>query len=216
MSSGIMRPAGLEAIERETRALGFSMASELETGVLLRTLAALKPAGAFLELGTGTGIGTAWILGGMDSASRLATVDSEAKYVAVARRHLGRDPRVRFHVEQGEAFLHRLRGSEFDLIFADTWPGKFNHLEDALELLRTGGFYVVDDLLPQVNWPEGHAPKVAALISALERNANLVLGRLMWSSGIIVATRRLKGAAKLISDSSAPVVAITSVPRRAR
>ena len=29
--------------------------------------------------------------------------------------------------------------------------------------------YVIDDLLPQPNWPDGHAPKVPALIDDLER-----------------------------------------------
>jgi len=78
----------------------------------------------------------------------------------------------------------------FDLIFADTWPGKFDHLEDALALLKSGGFYVIDDMLPQPNWPDGHEPEVAALISALERRTDLVLCRLSWSSGIVVAAKR--------------------------
>lgn len=34
----------------------------------------------------------------------------------------------------------------FDLIFADAWPGKFSHLDEALSLLSPGGFYVIDDL----------------------------------------------------------------------
>jgi hypothetical protein len=36
-------------------------------------------------------------------------------------------------------------------------------------LLRAGGFYVIDDLLPQSNWPDGHAPKVPALVDDIER-----------------------------------------------
>ena len=68
----------------------------------------------------------------------------------------------------GEAFLRDASGS-FDLIYADAWPGKFSHLDEALGLLAAGGFYVIDDLLPQPNWPEGHAPKVPALVDDLER-----------------------------------------------
>ncbi len=184
------RPAVLDAIERDSRAIGFSMPSERDTGALLRTLAASKPAGAFLELGTGTGISTAWILEGMDSASTLMTVDGEARYVDIARRHLGHDRRVTFHIEEGAAFLRKLGGAHFDFIFADTWPGKFDHLEDALGLLRAGGLYVIDDLLPQRNWPDGHAPKVAALLAELERNPDLALTKMAWSSGIIVASKR--------------------------
>ena len=183
-------PIALPAIERDTSALGFSMASEARTGALLRTLAASKPGGAFLELGTGTGISTAWILDGMDSAATLSTVDSQAKCVEIAKRHLGHDQRVTFNVESGDLFLSKLRGSYFDLIFADTWPGKFDHLEDALDLLRAGGLYVIDDLLPQPSWPNGHAAKVPALVAELERDQRLVLCKLSWSSGLIVAARR--------------------------
>ena len=62
-------PAVLAAIAREAVALGFPMASDAKTGSLLRTLAASKPAGTFLELGTGTGMATAWMLEGMDGNS---------------------------------------------------------------------------------------------------------------------------------------------------
>jgi predicted O-methyltransferase YrrM len=84
----------------------------------------------------------------MDAASTLDTVDHDATVVSIARRFLGHDSRVRFHVSDGAAFLASLAGRQFDLIFADTWPGKFTHLEDALSLLRPGGIYVGDDLLP--------------------------------------------------------------------
>lgn len=95
------RPTALEAILRETADVGFSMPSEPQTGSFLRTLAASKPAGRFLELGTGTGVATAWLLAGMDHASRLETVDNDPAVVAIARRHLGADPRVTFLLDDG-------------------------------------------------------------------------------------------------------------------
>jgi len=61
----LARPVALNGIERDTAAVGFTMISEHKTGALLRALAASKPGGAFLELGTGTGASTAWILDGM-------------------------------------------------------------------------------------------------------------------------------------------------------
>ena len=184
------RPAALDAIERDTTTVGFTMISESRTGALLRTLAASKPGGALLELGTGTGASTAWILDGMDSGSTLLTVDGEARFLEIAQRHLGHDRRVTFRVGDGASLLRELRERQFDLIFADTWPGKFDHLEDALVLLRPGGLYVIDDLLPQPNWPHYHAPKVAALVAQLEHDRRLVLCKLCWSSGIIIAALR--------------------------
>ena len=55
-------PAALEAIERDTQALGFTLASTRATGLMLRALAASKPERRVLELGTGTGVATAWLL----------------------------------------------------------------------------------------------------------------------------------------------------------
>lgn len=72
------------------------MASDHATGSLLRTLAASRPGGRFLELGTGTGLASAWLLAGMDAGSRLVTVETEAPVLAVARHHLGSDGRVTF------------------------------------------------------------------------------------------------------------------------
>src|SRR2546426_1063542 len=101
-------PAILHGIHKATEELGFTMASEPRTGALLRVLAASKPGGRFLELGTGTGVGTAWLLAGMDVNARLDSVDNDANVLAVARRYLGEDSRVAFHLADGADFLCRL------------------------------------------------------------------------------------------------------------
>ena len=168
-TSLIRTPPLLEHILRETRALGFTMASEPQTGAFLRALAATKPGGRLLELGTGTGVGTAWLLDGMDADARLDSVDNDENVVAIARRHLGADARVTFHVIDGEEFLRRRQHPEYDLIYADAWPGKYSCLRDALALVKPGGIYFVDDLLPQANWPPGHEENVAPLIARLEQ-----------------------------------------------
>ncbi len=182
-------PALLDPIRRDTEAIGFTMASEPKTGSLLRTLAASKPGGRFLELGTGTGVGTAWLLAGMDAGSRIISVDSDAKVLEVARRHLGHDTRVTFHMADGAAFLEHAAPRQFDFIYADAWPGKFTHLDRALSLLRVGGIYFIDDLLPQASWPDGHGPKVPALITDLERRPGFVMTKLAWASGLMILVR---------------------------
>jgi len=182
-------PSAIESIEADTKAIGFAMGSERMAGALLRTLAASKPSAQLLEIGTGTGISTAWLLDGMDANSRLTTVDNNAACVEIARRHLGHDPRIEFHIADGSAFLAVLDGKRFDLIFADTWPGKFWDLEIALALLEPGGLYVIDDLLPQANWPEGHAPKVEALIRNLSQRPDLTVCPMAWSSGLLIAVK---------------------------
>jgi predicted O-methyltransferase YrrM len=165
------------------------MISEPQVGSLLAALAASKPGGRFLELGTGTGHGTAWLLTGMDAAARLDTIDTDATVVAIARRHLGSDGRVTFHIGDGADFIRQAPRAQFDFIYADAWPGKFSHLEEALALLREGGIYLIDDLLPQPDWPAGHAPKVPALIESIERLPGFVTVRLAWASGLMLAVR---------------------------
>ncbi|MFQ3617259.1 MAG: class I SAM-dependent methyltransferase [Cyanobacteriota bacterium] len=185
-------PAVLAAILADPAAIDFQMLSEPLTGALLRSLCASKPGGRFLELGTGTGAATAWMLDGMDAQSTLLTVDSEAAWVAIAQKHLAADPRVVFHVQDGGEFLETLaqQGQSFDLIFADTWPGKYTHLDLALSLVKPSGLYIVDDMLPQANWPAGHALKVAALIADLEQRDEWAIAKLSWASGLLLATRR--------------------------
>ena len=181
-------PHGLAAIQSDTDEIGFRLASERKTGSLLRALAASKPGGRFLELGTGTGVGTAWLLAGMDHNSRLVSVDMDPNVQDVAKRHLGKDTRVTFHLGDAAAFLATAT-ERFDLIYADAWPGKFTHLDRALSLLNRGGIYFGDDLLPQPNWPEGHAPRVPALIEDLEGRSGFVATKMAWASGLMMVVR---------------------------
>lgn len=181
-------PAPLDRIRADTIRIGFALSSAPETGSLLRLLAASRPGGRVLELGTGTGIGTAWILDGMDRDAILVSVDSDPAVQNVARQHLGGDPRVTFHLGDGAEFLQKLTDS-FDLVYADAWPGKFLHLNEALACVRAGGFYFVDDLLPQPNWPNGHAEKVTALVEDLQARAGFVATRLDWSSGLMILVK---------------------------
>ncbi|MEV6165561.1 class I SAM-dependent methyltransferase [Streptomyces sp. NPDC052052] len=179
----------MDLLTQACQDLGFEMSCEPSTGALLRTLAAAKPGGRILELGTGAGMSTAWLLAGMNEHAELLTVEQEGRLVEVARGQLGQDPRVSFvHGDAGE-LIGKLTGETFDLIFADTWAGKFEQLDETLELLAPGALYVVDDLLPQSTWPEGHGPRAEALAERLLTDERLTATRLDWSSGLIIATR---------------------------
>ncbi|MFC8719832.1 O-methyltransferase [Kitasatospora sp. NPDC057198] len=183
-------PAVLTAIAEECAALGFEMSCDTTTGQLLRTLAAARPGGRVLELGTGAGIGTSWLLSGMDAAARLTSVELDAQVAAVAAGRLGADPRLELVVGDGAELIDALEPGGFDLVFADTWPGKFHHLDQALALLAPGGSYLVDDLLPQPTWPEDHAAAVTALVERLTTDPLLHATYLDCSTGLLLATRR--------------------------
>jgi len=183
-------PAAYADIDEATKASGFTMASDIMTGSLLRTLAASKPSGKFLGLGTGTGLSTAWILDGMDCNSSLISIDNEPKYLEIAERFLGKDKRLNLVATDGCDWIENNSQFRFDYIFADTWHGKYLLLDEVLSMLSKGGFYIVDDMLPQPNWPEGHSQKAAELIRYLETRADLLLTKQVWSTGIIIGAKK--------------------------
>jgi len=181
-------PVQYENIAEATRAIDFNMASDMQTGSLLKTLAASKPSGRILELGTGTGLATSWIIDGMDRESRLITSENNELLIDIARRALN-DTRVEFVLADGYEWLQRYSGEKFDLVFADAMPGKYELFEETIGLVRPGGFYMIDDMLPQSNWPEGHANKVERFIEELDKRKDIILTKLNWSTGIIIVTK---------------------------
>jgi predicted O-methyltransferase YrrM len=185
----IRLPLRLPQIMSETARLNFTMASDTLTGCLLRALSTTKPAGDLLELGAGTGMATAWVLDGMDAEARLVSVEMDETVLEVAKKCLGDDLRITFVHADGGEWLQCAEPDQFDLIFADSWPGKYTHLDEALRSLKRGGLYVVDDMLPQPNWPDGHALRADELISILENREDLVITKLNWSTGIIIGTK---------------------------
>jgi predicted O-methyltransferase YrrM len=182
-------PSQLTAIENDTKNSGFTMPSERKIGSLLKNLVSSKPGGHFLELGTGTGLSTAWILSGMDLEAELQSIDNDEQVLDIARQYLDNDSRVTFHLADGEEFINQASTNSYDLIFADAWPGKYNLLDETLALLNVGGFYVIDDMSPQPNWPDGHADKAHKLLEKLNQKENLIVCRLDWATGIVICTR---------------------------
>jgi len=182
-------PNSYFAIDQATKDLGFTMPSDRLTCSLLRTLAASKPSGKFLELGTGTGLSTSWILDGMDPNSTLVSIDNDASVLSIAKTHLGKDSRLALVLTNGEDWVLGNLEKRFDYIFADTWHGKYLLLEEVLDMLNPGGLYIVDDMLPQPNWPEGHAEKAIQFVKKLDQRTDLTLTKLDWATGIIIGVK---------------------------
>ena len=111
-------------------------------GELTRVLAASRPGGVFLCLGGGAGEMGAWVLGGMDLASRLVVVVQDGDEADKLRPVFGDDLRVTVHVQDAAAFLGDVRDHRFDLI-TDLSPGQAAELSRlALGRLATGAFYM--------------------------------------------------------------------------
>lgn len=181
-------PVQYKGIQAATKALQFNMASDLYTGSLLKTLVASRACCRILELGTGSGLATSWMLDGMHEDAILVTVENNAVLLEIAQQQLN-DNRIDFVLADGYQWLKEYKGEQFDLVFADAMPGKYDLFEEAFELVKAGGFYIIDDMLSQPNWPEGHAERVKAFIAMLEARKDVTLTKLNWSTGIIICVK---------------------------
>jgi predicted O-methyltransferase YrrM len=186
----IVEPPILKNLREDGIRLNFTMSCDKLTGNLLRTLATMKPSSHILELGTGIGFSTSWILDGMDKASKLVSVEMDSDLQDIAKSNLRYDERVNFITQDGSDYIKMNLDKRFDIIFADTWPGKFYLLDEVLQMLTSGGIYLIDDLLPVENWSEGHQVKVDNLIDYLENRKDLYITKLNWSTGLIMASKK--------------------------
>ncbi|MBK7869807.1 MAG: class I SAM-dependent methyltransferase [Saprospiraceae bacterium] len=185
----IKTPVIYAAIKEKSEAINFSMPSDLQTGSLLRTLVASKPSGSFLEFGTGTGLSLSWIVDAMDESSNVISIDNNEDYISIARSYFTDDKRVIIICIDGNDWIKNNQDKRFDLIFADAWPGKYEALDETLALVKPGGFYVIDDMSSQSNWPAGHEDKVDRLVKYLDSRKDLSLTKLNWSTGLIIVTK---------------------------
>lgn len=183
------QPTNYSALLNASEEMGFTMPSDVYIGTLLKTLVASKPAGNFLELGTGIGLSLAWMVLGMDDESKVASIDNDPELTAVVKEFFEGENRLELICADGGDWLDDYKGADFDLIFADAWPGKYSHLDPVLGMLKIGGFYVVDDMIKQPNWPEGHEEKAIALVKELGSRKDITITKMDWSTGLIVAVK---------------------------
>ncbi|CAM3126947.1 class I SAM-dependent methyltransferase [Paenibacillus sediminis] len=187
----ILNPLKAEELLIRASQIGFDASCDILTGNFLRLLVASRKQINILELGTGVGHSTAWILEGMDESSKLYSVEMNEECSSIAKEILGNDQRLELIVCDGAEYIMEHANRRFDIIFADTWPGKFYLLEEVLKMVKSGGIYIIDDLNPQPNWPEGHGEKVKELITYLESRDDFFISKLNWSTGLILMTRKV-------------------------
>ncbi|WP_273567002.1 O-methyltransferase [Maribacter halichondriae] len=179
-----------QEINRKSEEIGFTMPSDVFIGTLLKTLISSKPKGRFLELGTGIGLSLAWMVDGMDTNSKLITVDNDPELIGIAEQYFGKDERIEIVGRDGTEWIKHHQKEKFDLIFADSWPGKYSEISEILDMVKTGGFYIIDDMTAQPNWPDGHQNNVDGLIDYLEKREDFTLTKLNWSTGLIISVRK--------------------------
>jgi predicted O-methyltransferase YrrM len=140
-------PLVQRALELE-RELGFEGSSIREVGRLLHVLAGQRGRARVGEIGTGTGVGAAWIVSALPPAVPFVTVELDAARAAASARLFAKDE----HVKVLHGDWHELLPPEapFDLLFYDG-GGKQCPIvdgEQAVGLLAPGGTVLLDDLTP--------------------------------------------------------------------
>jgi predicted O-methyltransferase YrrM len=125
-------------------------------GAVLAVLAAGHPGGRIAEIGTGYGVGAAWLLSGMDASAVMVTVEADKERASAARDILSVDHRVTSIADRWQNCLPRL--DPFDLVFVD--GGYVEHLAEnplitdmVVDLVLPGGQLVLDDLTLEAEWP---------------------------------------------------------------
>jgi predicted O-methyltransferase YrrM len=119
---------------------------------LLQTLAAQVRGGVIGEMGTGAGIGTAWIALAASDDTRIVTIEIDAGRVAAVREMFA--ARSNVTVLEGDA-LELADHGPFDLLYCDAGPGKISDQDAAVAMTKPGGLILLDDLTPgrdDLNW----------------------------------------------------------------
>ncbi len=117
------------------------------TGSFLRLLVAASGARAVVELGTGAGVSTLWLLSGMHPDGILTTIDPETEHQRLAKQSLVEagygSTRVRLIAGRALEVLPRLSDGAYDLVFCDALRSEnTDYLAGSLRLLRPGGLLV--------------------------------------------------------------------------
>jgi predicted O-methyltransferase YrrM len=123
-----------------------------------------------VELGTGAGVSSLWLLRGMRADGVLTSVDHDTEHQRLARQSLLEagygTGRVRLITGEALAVLPRLSDAAYDLVFCDASRAENgDYLAAALRLLRPGGVVAFAGALAdgRVADPASRDPETVAL-----------------------------------------------------
>ncbi|MFF8406819.1 O-methyltransferase [Streptomyces sp. NPDC015684] len=184
-------PPAVGAAYDRAHQTGFTKSCRPEVGALMAVLAAAVPAGGrVLELGTGVGVGLAWVMHGLRSRSDVNVVSVEideekSKLVSGA----GWPEQVSLIVGDAREILSGT--GTFDLVFLDV-PGrlKASLIEKAITCLRPAGQLLIDDM--NRYWGKGVTsgkPVDRCDPHRLLGDPRMICSSLQFSSGMILGTR---------------------------
>lgn len=181
-------PGRVHAAVELAKTCGFTLSSEPEVGRLLMTLAAaVRPGGRILEIGTGTGVGTAWLIEGLRDRTDVELVTVEFDPVRARQAASAGWPAFVRPIE-GDALTALPELGQFSLIFADAASGKLQGLELTIAALEDHGLLILDDM-SFAGRAAGIEEGIVRVRRQLLTDDRFVCCELDWSSGLLLAAR---------------------------
>ncbi len=170
------------------------------TGSALQVVAAMSGARHAVELGTGTGVSTLWLLRGLHPSGVLTSIDAEPEHHRLARQALAEagvpSGRVRLIAGRALEVLPRLSDGGYDLVLCDASTAEaVDYLPAALRLLRRGGVVLVTGALAggRIADPSAREADVLAardLARAVREEPRLLPALLPVGPGLLVAVKQ--------------------------
>jgi predicted O-methyltransferase YrrM len=162
-------------------------------GALLRFLASTIDASNVVEIGTGTGVSGLWLLRGMNSASVLTSIDSDAERQRAAKEIFSSaaiaSNKIRLIAGRAIEVVDKLTSNAYDLMFINGDKLEYETLFDqSLRLLRPGGILVFHNVLSDSNAADNLA--VIKVSEKIKDDSRLVSVMIPSGSGIIAASYR--------------------------
>ena len=121
-----------------------------EVGQLLAVLTSSIKEGTIAEIGTGYGVGTAWMASNLADEVSLISIDNDINKINSVRALFNHTNVTFIHSDWKGILVH----APFQFIFADGGKAKDQHPDLLVKALAVGGMIVIDDLTPIEYWPE--------------------------------------------------------------
>ena len=170
-----------------SRQRGFITSTRHETGRLLAALAASRD-GTLAELGTGCGVGSAWLSSGAAKGARIVSAELDNSLAEEVQRLFADVGNV--DVVSGDwSTLEQY--APFSLLFVDVRE-VMESIDVLADLLEPGGIAVLDDFVPSSHWPpivDGHVDTIREQWLTDERFTAVEM-LIDPDASLLIATRR--------------------------